>query len=162
MSSCPRMCSTGSTRSSRLGRPSIRLTWAGRTLRSTPWRGDADRSPSSRSIQDDDEPRPKPIAAQRKGACVNTSAPPPPSTWRVAAYTRWEQLDDELCRLPADKKATADYRIAARRLEEAKQAFEASYKPSPPKYFYSGARIEQTWSCLHEAERALLMLLDKD
>jgi hypothetical protein len=93
---------------------------------------------------------------------LSAAAPPPPSTWRVAAYTRWEQLDDELSRLPADKKATADYRIADTRLQEAKQAFEAPYKPNPLKYFYSGARIEQTWSCLHEAERALLMLLDED
>lgn len=93
---------------------------------------------------------------------MNTSVSPPSSTWRVAAYTRWEQLDDELSRVPMGKKDTTDYQIADTRLHEAKQALEASYKPHPWKYFYSGARIEQTWSCLHEAEHALLMILDED
>jgi hypothetical protein len=101
------------------------------------------------------------------------------STWRIAAYTRWEQLNDERCRVASESRDELEFQIARKRLCEAKKAFEESYvstrKASEEphssnqwsrwralQYFYSGARIEQTWSCLHEAEHALLMLVDED
>ncbi len=88
--------------------------------------------------------------------------PPVASTWRVAAYTQWEQLSDELVRLDSGKQRTPDYEIATKRLAEAKDAIAAPYSWRWPKLFYSGAQIERTWSCLHEAGRALLLLLEPD
>jgi DNA-binding response OmpR family regulator len=36
----------------------------------------------------------------------------------------------------------------------------APYRPAPLNLFYSGALIERTWACLHEANRALMLTRD--
>jgi hypothetical protein len=84
------------------------------------------------------------------------------STWRIAADAEREQLRDELNRLPDSAHDKPDYKIANARLQEARKAIEAPYGLHWWQLFYSGARIEQTWACLHEAGRALVMLLDQD
>jgi hypothetical protein len=84
----------------------------------------------------------------------------PGSPWRVAAHVKRQQLCDALARVPDDGRDSSEYTIALERLDEAGGYIRDGYGMRALTLFYSGDRIERTWACLHEAERALLLLLD--
>jgi hypothetical protein len=86
----------------------------------------------------------------------------PRSTWGIWAYTRYEADRDELDRLPQAARKLPDYEIADKRLEEARRAVVTPYGRRAFSLFYSGARIEQAWSAIHEAERAMINLFDAE
>lgn len=84
------------------------------------------------------------------------------ATWRVAAAARCGELRTDLARLPESKRGTSDYRTANTRLTEAENLISAGYGWRAIVLFYTGGRIELAWAALHDAERAIIMLLDAD
>jgi hypothetical protein len=80
----------------------------------------------------------------------------PWSPWRVAAYLKWEELNEAHERL--SRNGTED-ELVSKRLGRARGLICERYGRRAPALFFSGARIERAWAALHGAERRLLDLL---
>ena len=87
-----------------------------------------------------------------------------PGVWRVAALTEWSRLADDLREsdAPPTHAGHGDAAVAAERLRLARAALEPYPLRRAPRLFYTGARVEQAWTCLHKADRALLALVSED
>jgi monoamine oxidase len=113
---------------------------------------------------------PKAKAPERPaGADAATAEKPcevsPRSSWRAVATAELERLEDELTRVGPDERS--EYQVARKALDCAREAIHAGYGKDFGwlnltwlKLFYSGAYIEETWTRLHEAGRAVLMVVD--
>lgn len=84
--------------------------------------------------------------------------------WRIAVRDRTERLIAELQRVPEALQEKVDYKIADECMKEAQRvagiaASNTSSDVTGPFAWISGAAVEQTWSALHRAEEALLMVM---
>ena len=79
---------------------------------------------------------------------------------RAAALAEWSRLVDDLAESGA-RGEDPDRLVAEERLRIARRAMLPPRLRDGPRLFYTGARIEQTWTCLNKAGRALLALVDE-